>query len=532
MRLRPVLADADTLLICDRDSEAYALLEPIRVGMFDVDDDTYALYCTLLLQAQDRCDVPLVDSIAVGAYIYYRENKEDCYHAGLAHYYMGKVTYENRDFSSTLYIEKQAQALFDTIHCDRYSFLAREREAMAHSERYSIDIAIAKNKEALLIAERIGNPNYISSTLIRLAECYDALKMPDSAIVCLSDNRVIPSHWSYINLSYAYSQKREWSTALAYNDTSITYSMEEYGDVSAELLDRADILVNMGDYYSCNKLLDTIAPQSHIGKLAYARTKLIANIQDPNSQLRLKYFHQYDEALDSITIINNKLEVENIDRMISDRKEIAASRDAIVQRFFNFTFGVVLIFIILSLITVRLKWQKDQIDHKNAELESHKAQIMRQLLEETIKKQTIEQQLASIEEAQNDYSTRRVEEKTMKKSICQNISEGLLRINGKQTIENKCQFIIEQIDYIYPQLSQLLQSRYKELTVYDVLICSMTRVGFSASYIAEVLCKSVYTINKRRGVIRDIIAQQEHNDSIQWNEIWALLDKRKRNTDK
>ena len=524
MRLRPILAEADTLLICDRDSEAYALLEPVCVGMFDVDDDTYALYCTLMLQAQDRCDVPLVDSLAVGAYIYYRENKEDCYHAGLAHYYMGKVTYENRDFSSTLYIEKQAQALFDTIHCDRYSFLAREREAMAHSERYSIDIAIAKNKEALLIAERIGNPNYISSTLIRLAECYDALKMPDSAIVCLSDNRVIPSHWSYINLSYAYSQKREWSTALAYNDTSITYSMEEYGDVSAELLDRADILVNMGDYYSCNKLLDTIAPQSHIGKLAYARTKLIANIQDPNSQLRLKYFHQYDEALDSITIINNKLEVENIDRMIIDRKEIAASRDAIAQRFFNFTVGVVLIFLILSLITVRLKWQKDQIDHKNAELESHKAQIMRQLIAETLRNDDISKQLEVLANSQKEES-QTSEDKILRKNICENISQGLLKLNGKTEIDDKYTFIIEHIEYIYPKMSEAMLSRYSNLAKYDIAVCEMTRVGFTANTIADCLCKSVNTIRTRQRVIREQIAKQEGNGNMSWNDIWYIVER-------
>jgi len=527
--LRNVLAETDTLLICDRDSEAYALLEPVRVGMFDVDDDTYALYCTLMLQAQDRCDVPLVDSLAISAWAYYKGNKADAYHAGLAHYYVGKIARLNKDFNTAIYVLKQAQEIFDAIGCDRYSFLARENEALAHMTRYSMRLSVDLFHEALRIAERMGNDTYISSTLVWLAQSYVAIDMPDSAIICLQDSRIKPSFRSYAHLSYAYGEKREWNLALAYNDTIKTYYEGEQLNITPVLIDRADILVNMGDYVNCESLLDTISPQDDYERLSVTKSRLLSNIYKRNVEKQLQYFRQYDAAFDSLFIHENEMEVRNMERMLSEKRELATAHNELINRVANYIVAFVSILAILSLIIVYIKWKSDKIKHENAELTARKAELLRQLLEETIKKQNIEQQLVAIEDARNEYSTRMAEEKILRRNICNHISEGLIKLKEKQTIENKCQFIIEQIDYIYPQLSLLLQNRYKELSIQDVLICSMTRVGFSASYIAEVLCKSVYTIRKRRSIVRDIIAQQEHNDDIQWGDIWTLLERQKRN---
>ncbi|MBP5419833.1 MAG: hypothetical protein J6Y72_08510 [Bacteroidales bacterium] len=529
MRLRPILAEADTLLICNRDSEAYALLEPIRVGMFDVDDDTYALYCTLLLQAQDRCDVPLVDTLAISAWAYYKGNMTDAYHAGLAHYYTGKIARLNKDFNTAIYVQKQAQELFDAIGCDRYSFLARENEALAHMTRYSMRLSIDVFKDALRIAERMNNDTYISSTLVWLAQSYISIDMPDSAIVCLQDNRVMPSYRSYANLSFAYEKKREWNLALAYNDTIKTYYEKEQLNITPVLIDRADILVNMGDIVNCENILDTILPQDDYERLSITKSRLLSNIYNRNVEKQLQYFRQYDAAFDSLFIHENEMEVRNMERMLGEKRELATAHNELKNRVAYYIVAFVSMLAILLLIIVYIKWKSDKIKHENAELTARKAELLRQLLEETIKKQTIEQQLASIEEAQNEYSTRMAEEKILRRNICNHISEGLIKLKEKQTVENKCRFIIEQIDYIYPQLSLLLQNRYKELSIQDVLICSMTRVGFSANYIAEVLCKSVYTIRKRRSIVRDIIAQQEHNDDIQWGDIWTLLERQKRN---
>lgn len=527
--LRNVLADADTLLICDRDSEAYALLEPVRVGMFDVDDDTYALYCTLLLQAQDRCDVPLVDSIAISAWAYYKGNKADAYHAGLAHYYVGKIARLNKDFNTAIYVLKQAQEIFDAIGCDRYSFLARENEALAHMTRYSMRLSVDLFHEALRIAERMGNDTYISSTLVWLAQSYVAIDMPDSAIVCLQDNRVMPSYRSYANLSFAYEKKREWNLALAYNDTIRTFYEKEQLNITPVLIDRADILVNMGDIVNCENILDTILPQDDYERLSITKSRLLSNIYNRNVEKQLQYFSQYDAAFDSLFIHENEMEVRNMERMLGEKRELATAHNELKNRVTNYVVAFVTLLAILSLIVVYIKWKSDKIKHENAELTARKAELLRQLLEETIKKQNIEQQLVAIEDARNEYSTRMAEEKILRRNICNHISEGLIKLKEKQTVENKCRFIIEQIDYIYPQLSLLLQNRYKELSIQDVLICSMTRVGFSANYIAEVLCKSVYTIRKRRSIVRDIIAQQEHNDDIQWGDIWTLLERQKRN---
>ena len=529
MRLRPVLADADTLLICDRDSAAYALLEPVRVGMFDVDDDTYALYCTLMLQAQDRCDVPLVDSLAISAWAYYKGNKADAYHAGLAHYYVGKIARLNKDFNTAIYVLKQAQEIFDAIGCDRYSFLARENEALAHMTRYSMRLSVDLFQEALRIAERMGNDTYISSTLVWLAQSYVAIDMPDSAIICLQDSRIKPSFRSYAHLSYAYGEKREWNLALAYNDTIKTYYEGEQLNITPVLIDRANILVNMGDYVNCESLLDTISPQDDYERLSVTKSRLLSNIYKRNVEKQLQYFRQYDAAFDSLFIHENEMEVRNMERMLGEKRELATAHNELKNRVTNYVVAFVTLLAILSLIIVYIKWKSDKIKHENAELTARKAELLRQLLEETIKKQNIEQQLVAIEDAQNEYSTRMAEEKILRRNICNHISEGLIKLKEKQTVENKCQFIIEQIDYIYPQLSLLLQNRYKELSIQDVLICSMTRVGFSANYIAEVLCKSVYTIRKRRSIVRDIIAQQEHNDDIQWGDIWTLLERQKRN---
>ncbi len=526
-QLRPVLAEADSLLICNRDSEAYALLEPIKLNLFEVDDDTYALYCTLLLQAQDRCDVPLVDSLGVGAYLYYRDNKEDYYHAGLAHYYMGKVAFVNRDYSSTLYIEKQAQALFDTILCDRYSFLAREREAIAHIQRYSMRLAVGRLKEALQIAERINNPIYISSTLIRIAECYYSLHEPDSMIACISDERVIPSSLSYMLLSGAYVKEGKWDLALAYSDTSIMYASEEYDDIVSEMIDKAAFLAGMGDYKACNAILDTITPRNYYEELSYTRSRIIANMQRRNDEQQLSYFYRYDAMSDSVLINSNKLEVENIDRMLNEHRELTASRDAIVQRFFNFIVSVIIIFLVLSLVTIRLKWQRDNISHRNAELEAHKAQIMRQLIEETLKNRDISKQLEVLANSQKEEA-QTTEDKILRKNICENISRGLLKLNEDAKADDKYAFIIEQIEYIYPMMSNAMLSRYSNLTSYDIAVCEMTRVGFTAITIAECLFKSVNTIRTRQRLIREQIAKQEGNENMQWNDLWHIVERQRK----
>jgi len=353
--------------------------------------------------------------------------------------------------------------------------------------------------------------------------------MPDSAIICLQDSRIKPSFRSYAHLSYAYGEKREWNLALAYNDTIKTYYEGEQLNITPVLIDRADILVNMGDYVNCESLLDTISPQDDYERLSVTKSRLLSNIYKRNVEKQLQYFRQYDAAFDSLFIHENEMEVRNMERMLSEKRELATAHNELINRVANYIVAFVSILAILSLIIVYIKWKSDKIKHENAELTARKAELLRQLLEETIKKQNIEQQLVAIEDARNEYSTRMAEEKILRRNICNHISEGLIKLKEKQTIENKCQFIIEQIDYIYPQLSLLLQNRYKELSIQDVLICSMTRVGFSASYIAEVLCKSVYTIRKRRSIVRDIIAQQEHNDDIQWGDIWTLLERQKRN---
>lgn len=530
MRLRPVLAEIDTLLICNRDSEAYALFEPIRVGMFDVDNDTYALYCTLLLQAQDRCDVPLNDTLAVSAYNYYHDNRQDLYHAGLAHYYLGKVARLNNDHNTSIYILKQAQELFDSIGCNRYSFLARENEAMAHIARYSMRLALDVFRESLRFAEKIGNDTYVSSSLIWIAQCYISLNMPDSAIITLGDARISPSFSQRIGLSYAYAKKGDWTTALLYNDTCLTFALDNYGDATDVLFDRSDILANMGNYKDCCNLLDTLIPQTTIEKLAYNKSRIIAGIMQYNNIEMLKRFKYYDAYYDSLFIHENEMEVENINRMISEQNKIANSKIEVEHRLINLLTVFIIVFLIATIMVIRLQWQKDKVRNSKILLEAQKAELVRQLVEETMKSNDYEEQLKMIEAEMDDAESKdaNAEDRVMRKNICNVIAQGISKLQASSSHVDKINFVIAQIEYVYPQMHTFMQKQYPFLDANDIVICCMTRTGFSASVISDVLNKSANTIRARQKSIRESISMQEKRENMNWDNIWELLEKRQR----
>jgi len=491
VRLNKTNAIADSLLIHNQDSSAYALLSGTHVDFFNVEDDTYALYATLMLQAQDRCDITLNDTLAAVAWSYYKKNMEDVYHAGLAHYYVGKIARLGNDYNTAIYVLKQAQELFDTIGCDRYSFLARD----------------------------------ISSTLIWLAQCYIAVNQPDSAIECLMDNRVMPSYRSYANLSCVYEKKSEWNIALAYNDTIVTYFNKEGRDITPILIDRADILVSMGDYISCENILDTITPQDDYERLSFVKSKLLSNIHSGNTRKTLHYFYQYDAAFDSLFIHENEMEVRNIERILIDRNELTSAHNEQKNRLITFIIILINILSLLSLVIVYIKWKNDNIKHQMAELTAHKAQLLRQLLEETIKNNDISNQLKQIETEHIEEYTANSEDKILRKNLCKQIANEFIIAKNSSNPEQLYQSIINLIDGIYEGMSDTIRTRYTNLSLYEIAICEMTRLGFSANDIATILCKSIHTIRSRQRFIREIISTREQRDILQWNDVWAIVEK-------
>ena len=160
------LAIADSLFIIEEDSAATALLEAVNPDSLSSTD--YPLYCVLMLQAQDRNDRPMADTLVASAIAHYKHNDEDSYHAGLAWYYMGHVAfYANKPDCIPLYHE--ALQRFMDAGCDRYTYLSYCFLGKYAYINGVYDIADSVFCNGLVYARKVGKGVYIRTMLQHLA---------------------------------------------------------------------------------------------------------------------------------------------------------------------------------------------------------------------------------------------------------------------------------------------------------------------------------------------------------------------------
>ena len=154
------LTVVDSLFIIEEDSAATALLEAVNPDSLSSTD--YPLYCVLMLQAQDRNDLPMADTLVASAIAHYKHHDEDSYHAGLAWYYAGRIAYKQRD-SECLSFFMMSEQLFDHGVSDRYLYLSRN--FAGRFAKYSHDYTAAEEyfKKALSIAQVINKKAYVST---------------------------------------------------------------------------------------------------------------------------------------------------------------------------------------------------------------------------------------------------------------------------------------------------------------------------------------------------------------------------------
>lgn len=511
-RLRPILADADTLLICDRDSEAYALLEPVRVGMFDVDDDTYALYCTLMLQAQDRCDVPLVDSLAISAWAYYKGNKADAYHAGLAHYYMGKVAAFSRNDNLSLQLLEEATELFKRTQSARYTFLSLDVAAYVMMQRCNDAAALTLLDEAMRYAMEANNATYISSTYLREACCYYSLNKIDTIYTIINQPSIIKNFDYYNLMSLYYDKKQDLDKALLYNDSLIIWDrMQQANDTASEYCNKAYLLYRIGRKDEAEKIAKSIATTLIYQDVEKYRLLTDISIDKHNVDDAHYYFKKFELASDSILHDNNRNEEENLNRNISEQKKFVEQQKQEKKLLYAELIGVVIISV-LTVIILQILYKKRQVER-----ERDFKNIILLLEQEKNRCSELESKIAaheSLEESPQEVSLRKV--------ICNNICLDIENYQGSTKSIPK--FVAQSICSVYRDFDKQLKNAFPFVDDNDIALCCMIRIGLKRQFIISIFCLSAEGIRSRQNRLKAKMQKHMKNESAEWKDIWRFVE--------
>ena len=510
--LRNVLAETDTLLICDRDSEAYALLEPIRVGMFDVDDDTYALYCTLLLQAQDRCDVPLVDSIAVSAYNYYHDNQQDLYHAGLAHYYMGKVAAFSRNDNLSLQLLEEATELFKRTQSARYTFLSLDVAAYLMMQRCNDAAALTLLDEAMRYAMEANNATYISSTYLRKACCYYSLNKIDTIYTIINQPSIIKNFDYYNLMSLYYDKKQDLDKALLYNDSLIIWDrMQQASDTASEYCNKAYLLYRIGRKDEAEKIAKSIATTLIYQDVEKYRLLTDISIDKHNVDDAHYYFKKFELASDSILHDNNRNEEENLNRNISEQKKFVEQQKQEKKLLYAELIGVVIISV-LTVIILQILYKKRQVER-----ERDFKNIILLLEQEKNRCTELESKIASqeiVDENPQEVSLRKV----IYNNICLDIE------NYQGPTRSIPQFVAKNICGVYRDFDKQLKNAFPFVDYNDIALCCMIRIGLKRQLLVSIFCLSAEGIRSRQNRLKVKMQKHMKDESADWEDIWRFAE--------
>ena len=510
-RLRSLLVRADSMLISNQDSSAYALLDSIHVGMYDVDNDTYAHYCVLLLQAQDRCDVSFSDTLAIRAYNYYSENTTDAYHSGLAHYYLGKIASIHRNDNLSMQLFLKSTELFKQCKSDRYTFLSLDIASYINIQRGNYNQVLLLLDEAMEYAQKTQNNTYISSTYMRKACCYYNIKQLDSMYEMLSTPLLIKK-FDYYNLSSLYYYEKEmYDKALLYNDSLAQWCCSHFVDTATAYVNRAFILYKKGEKKTAKELAESIKTTTIYQEVDRTRLLVETAIDNNNNAEAHAYLKLFEAAQDSILIDNNRNEDENllrnIDKLkVAESKRIQDKRQQMAQLTIV-VIGAFLIIISLSYLYMKRK-KENEIKIKN---------ILLALEQERYKYLEIEAKYVMLKKIPLN-----AQEIPVKKILCNNIIADINKDNV--SFDNINAYLIRNICSIYRNFDVNLKRAVPTIKDEEIALCCLIRIGMKRTSIASILCLSSDGLKSKQTRMKKKILQSLGIEVAEWNEIWECID--------
>ena len=265
------LTVVDSLFIIEEDSTATALLEAVNPDSLSSTD--YPLYCVLMLQAQDRNDRPMADTIVASAIAHYKHHDEDSYHAGLAWYYMGHVA-RKTDYVAAILDYETATDFFRKAGNSRYEYLSLNY--IFHTCWLAGDINSQHTVlfEVLKAAEKTGNRRYLYVTLTAMGNSflekgeYDSAREYEmKALDVIGDGNPTSKAYAFERIAMSYIYQNDYQRASSFMDSLRTCrNVVKNMSCSVFRLLSAAISMENGKALTAKAYLDSLV----VGKSNYA----------------------------------------------------------------------------------------------------------------------------------------------------------------------------------------------------------------------------------------------------------------------
>lgn len=450
---------------------------------------------------------------------YYAKKKEyaKAAHAAL---YSGYVQQYYNDQTTAMQSYKEAEQYGTLAEEDLVVAKARCKMGMMLYDEFLYDEALSCFRQSECGFEGFGDE--LSSIKNMMAASYIMLHQFDSAEICLIESLQIADdvHSSSAqlnalnNYSVLYQQKKEFDLAL-----DCLKQMSEVHDLDSVetfrcYLNLGQLYLSMGDkdsavYYlkQMEELMPLILLKKETKLTAYGALIRAAKASGDDS-LALQYREMHEEVMyeamrqrldQSVFRIHQRYDYEKLRNTMSRR---------LVQDQWVIVFSLVLLFAIIVFFLFRAM----QRNKKEAEISANLFHFMRQ--NEELMLRSEEQSKMGIEKSQqlSDLLTERVGamQKLDYYLRCRG-DERTLKELEKQLFDGKNHLdaINEAVDRLYPGLREAVKARYPQLSDLECEVYLLSRFKFSRVEEATLLGVSTSVLDKARGKVRRIMAEEQ-----------------------
>ena len=483
----PILKEAEALMYTYPDS-ALQLLEAIQQPK-QLTGQEQADYALLLTQARSRCRIIAAsDSLIRIATDYYQDSNDNARKAK-AFLYLGDVYMDMQNHVEAMKALKQAEEVLDDAEASTQS-LVYSNLGYLNRKIANYELAWRYYQNALVIDKTNENSEWVVTNLINMLNL-PLSEIQDSTIyyvhllekTLLSVNSELQTK-AYNNIGvYYYKQKKKERAAYYFCKTihaSNANSYRAYLNL-ARIYDEEGNTARADSLYQVALQSPVWATRARIYEALYNRSLHAHRYQEAT-----EYMKHYQQAADSFYTQRQAQEIQELQTKY-DFEVLARKKTETENRLLRITIGGSLL-LFLSLLA--MYYFKKKYTHQLQELEN----LIRQINELENKEKDMEDLVSTLNES--------LERSTV-------LSNEFLRVKGKWTDSedilalgvyirlkrdlslynpsSDLPLLGHWLDIVYSQFASRLTSEHRNLTVSELSICYLHRMGYSIQEMSQAM---------------------------------------------
>jgi tetratricopeptide (TPR) repeat protein len=251
-----IISQADNIVEQQPDS-ALRLLKTILFPE-DLDKNRFYKYNLLLVQAKDKNNKDITSDTLIFAARDYYIQKKDYPNAALAGFYCGRALHEQKNVEEAINAYLQAKELADKTGDYNLMGLIQGNLGVFYRENLMYDKAIALNKNAIVMYDKVKNYKNKISALNLIGDCFvlsnkidsashyynESLKFADSCNISELQSNIRQS------IGVTYRQKGNYEQAKKLFNEALTFSNDS--------MEQARILLNIAQVYVIEDNMDSV----------------------------------------------------------------------------------------------------------------------------------------------------------------------------------------------------------------------------------------------------------------------------------